>query len=245
MSPCVTRPPRCRRAMACRGLAELERSARVVVLMHVHAVEHERVEVDVEPEGAVRALYGHHRARVGDRHAAEAELTLRSPAQRAVHLSHERAHDLGAELAVVAEQGAQAPRQRADPVTDGHARQDALLQVDGGVRHPTTEARGAESPLLAAQRHQLGVPAFAANQMQTAPLQPPAAKVLLELLHHEARQAAVLFGALEELRPVRFDRLIEHGALRPVTETRPLGLGEGVRGVAHVTGASASGVPAG
>ncbi len=54
-------------------LAELERSARVVVLMHVHAVEHERVEVDVEPEGAVRALYGHHRARVGDRHAAEAE----------------------------------------------------------------------------------------------------------------------------------------------------------------------------
>ncbi len=103
---------------ACDGvsrLAELERSALVVVLMHVHAVEHERVEVDDLPEGAVRALYGHHRARVGDRHAAEAELTLRSPAQRAVHLSHERAHDLGAELAVAAEQGAQAPRQRADP----------------------------------------------------------------------------------------------------------------------------------
>ncbi len=55
-------------------------------------------------------------ARVHTRDAGDAERALRSPAERAVHLRHERAHDLGAELSVVTAKGAQAPRQGADPV---------------------------------------------------------------------------------------------------------------------------------
>lgn len=129
-------------------------------------------------------------------------------------------------------------------MTDGHARQDALLQVDGGVRHSSTEAGGAKSALFAAERHQLGVPALAADQMQTAVLETPAAQVLLELLHHEARQSAVLLRALEERRPVLRHRLVEHGALRPVAEAGALGLCERMCRVAHATAASASGVPA-
>ncbi|GMV17830.1 MAG: hypothetical protein AMXMBFR56_60540 [Polyangiaceae bacterium] len=129
-------------------------------------------------------------------------------------------------------------------MANGHARQDALLQVDGGVRHPPTEAGGAESALFAGEGDELGVAALATDQMQTPVLETPAAKVLLELLHHEARQSAVLLRALEERRPVLRHRLVEHGPLRPVAEARALGLCERMCRVAHATAASASGVPA-
>jgi len=116
--------------------------------------------------------------------------------------------------------------------------------LDGGVRHPSTEAGGAESSLLAAQRHQLGVPALTTDQMQATVVEPPAAKVLLELLDDEARQTAVLLGAFEERRPVLRHRLVEHGAFRTVAEARALRRRDGVCGVTHASGASARSVPA-
>ncbi len=129
-------------------LTKLERGAGVTPFVHVHPVEHERVEVDVEPERTVSSLHGDHRTRVRVRDAREPELSLCSPPERVVHLCHERAHHLGAELAVVTEQcpppgipkgHAQAPGQAADPVTDAHAWQDALLQVQRRIRHPSAQ----------------------------------------------------------------------------------------------------------
>ncbi len=81
----------------------------------------------VESERRVSALHGGHGAGEGLGHARQTVLALRAPAQGAVHLFHEAAHDFGAQLLVVPQQRAQAPGQRADPVTDGHARQHALF----------------------------------------------------------------------------------------------------------------------
>ncbi|MBX3126603.1 MAG: hypothetical protein KF718_07785 [Polyangiaceae bacterium] len=82
--------------------------------------------------------------RVGLRHAREVELALRAPAERAVHLSHERAHHLGAELPVVAQERAKAPGQRADPVPDGHARRSRRTRSphSNGLRGVAQEGGG-------------------------------------------------------------------------------------------------------
>lgn len=97
--------------------------------------------------------------------------------------------------------------------------------MDGGVRHSSAEARGAEPALFARERDELREPPLAAREVETAVLEAPATQVLLELLHDEARQSALLLGALEVRRP----------ALR---------CREGVCGMAHATAASASGAPA-
>lgn len=86
------------------------------------------------------------------------KLAFCSPAQRAVHLRHERAHHLRAQLAVVPEQRAQTPGQGADPMTDGHARQHRLLQVHGRVGHASAQTGWTEPALLAAERHELRPP---------------------------------------------------------------------------------------
>lgn len=55
--------------------------------------------------------------------------------------------------------------------------------------------------------------AAGAADAQAAVLEKPAAKVLLDLAHDEARQPARLIGALEEGQPVRVDGAVEHRIL--------------------------------
>jgi hypothetical protein len=64
----------------------------------------------------------------------------------------------------------QAPGQRADPVTNGHRWEHAPLEVLGRVGHSMTEARGAKTSAVAAQRDELCVATFSADQMQSAPI---------------------------------------------------------------------------
>src|SRR5262245_26191406 len=72
---------------------------------------------------------------------------------------------------------ARSPGQGADPVPNGHPRQNALLEVSGHVRHASAGARRAKSSSFTAERHKLRVPTPLADQMQTALFEPTTTQV--------------------------------------------------------------------
>src|SRR5690606_13310208 len=94
---------------------------------------------------------------------------------------------LGAQLPVVAEQRAQAPRQRPDPVADGHGGQHALFEVHRRECHAPAHARGAESAAFTAEREKLAQAAAPADQVQAAVLETTAAKVGFEFADDESQ----------------------------------------------------------
>ena len=105
--------------------------------------------------------------RIGD--GGQAERCFRSLLERPVELAGERARDAGGEHAVVAEQCAKAPGQRADPVTDGDGGQDASLEMDGHVGHSTAEAGWAKAAALAGQADDVRVAAASDTPSEDSP----------------------------------------------------------------------------
>ena len=97
-------------------------------------------------------------------------------------------------------------------MTHGYARQHLLLHVDGGVRHAAPEAGGAKSTAFAGESYELRVAAAAANEVQAACGQEPAAQILLELAHHELRETAMLGEIFQHLRPMGLHGLVEHAS---------------------------------
>ena len=97
-------------------------------------------------------------------------------------------------------------------MTHGDARQHLLLHVDGGVRHAAPEAGGAKSTAFAGESYELRVAAAAANEVQAACGQEPAAQILLELAHHELRETAMLGEIFQHLRPMGLHGLVEHAS---------------------------------
>jgi len=95
-------------------------------------------------------------------------------------------------------------------VTHGYAGQHVLLHVDSGVGYSATEAGGAKSTAFAGESYELRMAAAAANEVQAACGQEPAAQVLLELTHHELRETAMLGEIFQHLRPMGLDGLVEH-----------------------------------
>ena len=193
-----------------RGRQRVEDERPVRLFAHVHAVQREHVKVHVEPQGRVAALDDAHRSGVRRSKRLQAEAPLRSALERAAELQDERLDHLGADAPVVAEQDAQSPRQRAHPLPNGDLGDHLLHEVHRRVRHAPAEARGAETATLAAERDQPLEAAASASDAHAAVLEDPAAQVLLDLAHHEARQPAGLLGSLAERRPVRVDRAVEH-----------------------------------
>src|SRR5690606_30614939 len=118
------------------------------------------------------------------------------------------------EPSVVAEQGAQSPGQRADPLAHHHFGEDALGEMEGAVRHATTQAAGAEAPPLAGKPYEALVPAARAREAQKAMLEHAAAQVLVERGGDELRRTPCLFRWLSERRPVPCDDLVEGRVLR-------------------------------
>jgi hypothetical protein len=161
---------------------------------------------------------------------------------RATDKGDEGLEHLGAESLVVAQEHAQPPRQRADPLADRHLGDDLSGEMQRGVRHAAAEARRAESSALAAERDEPLEPewtestkwtesreVYGAKRSEAASLAPDAhaamleqaaAQVLLDLAHHEGRQSASRLGALLELAPVRRDRAVEHRLLGTMTLVR-------------------------
>lgn len=129
----------------------MERGRRTGALAYVDAVERERVKVYVEPQGRIEALHDGDRPRERVIDAREPELALGAPAERAAQLRDEGSEDVRAELAIVAEQVAEPPRQRADPLADGGLGQHRLHEVRREIIHPPAEARRAEASSLTAE----------------------------------------------------------------------------------------------
>jgi hypothetical protein len=190
---------------------EDERALRVA---HVDAVERQRVEVHVEAQRAVGALDECDGADEGVLHTAQAEMTLSAPAQRARERTDEGVEHVGAQAPVVREWVAQGPRQRAHPLANGHFGQDRVDEVRREVAHSAPETRRTEAAALAREGDKHLVAAAAAGELDTAVLEQAAAQVLLEVADHEARQAALLLGALDEPRPVLAHQRVQQRLLR-------------------------------
>ena len=158
--------------------------------------------MDIEAQRAVTALDVSDRAHEGVLDAAQAELTLRAPAQRARERADERGEHVRAQPPIVGQRVAQGPRQRAHPLPNRHLGQHLVDEVSRDVGHAAAEARGAEAAPLARERDEQLVTAATAHEAHDAVLELAAAQVLVEVAHDEARQAALLLGALEEPRPV-------------------------------------------
>ena len=164
----------------------------------------------VEPEGGVAALDDADGA--GERvvHGRQAEEGPRAALVGAAQLDDEGLEHLGAEPLVVAQEHAQPPRQRADPLADRHLGDDLSGEVQRGVRHAAAETRGAEASASAGKGDEVLEPTSLAANADAAVLEQTAAQVLLDLAHHEGRQSASRLGTLLELAPVRRDRAVEH-----------------------------------
>ena len=203
----------------------MEDQGPVPVLADADAIESQAVQVHVESQARVEALYKGDDAAVSLLDATEAEQVLGPQAQRATELAHEGAQHRSAQLAVVAAQVAQPPRQRADPLANPHLGQHVLHQVHGRVRHAATKAGRTEAASFTRERHELRPPAAAAHQVQAPMLEPSAPQVLLELSHYESGQPTGLFRPLLELRPVPLDRLVQDrqlGLVPAVAGGRPM-----------------------
>jgi hypothetical protein len=112
----------------------------ILRIANVNAVECENVQMDIESQSDVRSLDGSHSSRVRIGYGGESESRLRAPLERATEFADERTHDFGAQRPVIPEQRAQSPRQGADPVSNGHRRQDTLLEVNGHIGHASPAA---------------------------------------------------------------------------------------------------------
>jgi hypothetical protein len=185
---------------------------------------------------------------------------------RATDKGDEGLEHLGAESLVVAQEHAQPPRQRADPLADRHLGDDLSGEMQRGVRHAAAEARRAESSALAAERDEPLEPewtestkwtesreVYGAKRREAAPLAPDAhaavlqaaaAQVLLDLAHDEARQSAGLLGALAKRGPVRLDRPVEHRLFGAVALVAPLGVVVRESALSHGRAGSGRVVPA-
>jgi hypothetical protein len=85
----------------------------------------------VEPERAVGSLHKRQSAYLRITNRAQPELALRSPTQRALQRTGERAENIGTESSIVAKGTAKSPRERANSLTDRDLREDDVYQVRG------------------------------------------------------------------------------------------------------------------
>jgi len=77
-------------------------------------------------------------------------------------------------------------------------------------KHASPQAGRAKSAALAGESYELRVAAAAANEVQAARGQEPAAQILLEFTHYELRKAAMLGEVFQHLGPMGLDGLVEH-----------------------------------
>lgn len=134
-----------------------------------HAVEHQRVKVDVEIERPAEALQDDNRAA-----AAARDAPLTQPAtETSEHGPHEESRHRAAALVIPRQAVAQPMRQRQHPVPDRHVGQDVVDEMRGAFRHaPATAARTEAAPFAGERDHALS-PAPRAAQAREAARQPP------------------------------------------------------------------------
>jgi site-specific recombinase XerC len=164
-----------------------------------HAVQHERVEVDVEIERATEPLDDDHGAAPPVDDALAAGALAQEPEDR----PHGDAGHGPTQCVVPGQQVPQPMRQTEDPLPDGHVGEDPIDEMRRPLRHPAASTTRAEPPPLARERDQTiqatgGAPESGEAARQTAALQK-----VPKLLLHEARQPL----AVPQQRGMRAERL--------------------------------------
>ena len=148
---------------------------------------------------SLHSLHHRHGASVSIVDATETQSSLGAPLQGADDLTRKCPQDFGTKVPVVAEQGPQPPRQRADPVTNRYRGQNLLLQMHRDIGHATRRATATKtSTPLTTQGYQMTVATPTAFAVQTASFEAATPQEVLDLAHHELGQAARLFGLLAE-----------------------------------------------
>jgi len=125
----------------------------------------------------------------------------------------ESLEDVGTKPAIKAYCRSDGKWQAANPLTMRNDRQDGLHQMGSHIGHPTTATRGAPRSALAGPRDHNLMAAVPAREACEPVFEYAAAQVLLELAHHETREAPCLVCALEKLVPVLLDDLVQEGIL--------------------------------
>ena len=129
-----------------------------------HAIQDERVEVDVEIEGAAEAL--------NDRHGAAAAIgDAVSPSampEEPEHHSQRDADDGATQLVIPSDQVPQPMRQTQDPLSNRHIRKHMIDQMRRPLGHPATAAPRAEAAALARKGHEAILPAGGAPKAREA-----------------------------------------------------------------------------
>ncbi len=151
----------------------------------VDAVEHERVEVDVQIQRITEALHEGDGAALA---ACERHAGSRAPPQRGEDGAHEEAEHRARERAVVGQAVAQGKGQRQHPLPHGDLGQHAVDEVCGGVGHAAAAARRAEAAALAREGHDAlasaGVAAYAHEAVGEDPQREERPKLAFDEARH-------------------------------------------------------------
>jgi hypothetical protein len=165
-----------------------------------HAVEDERMEVQIEVERAPEAL---------DHDDASGEAVADARAARAVpqpakHRLREHGGHRATESVVPGEQVAEPVRQAQHPLAHRHVGQNLIDQVRGALRHAATATAWTQRAALAGEGDQPIEPTRATPKPREAARQPPALEKVPERSLDKRRQALAV-AKLGGLRPKRLE----------------------------------------
>jgi len=120
-----------------------------------HAVQHERVQMDVQIQRATEALDDHHGAAAP---VADAVAACAAP-EEPDHRADGHAADRAAQVMIPRQQVPQPMRQAEHPLTDWHIGPDVIDQMRRPLRHAPAATAGAEPAALAREGDQSIEPA--------------------------------------------------------------------------------------
>ena len=149
-----------------------------------HPVRHERVEVDIQIEGAAEALHDRHGAApaVGD--AVTSGATPQEP-------EHRTQCDAGhgpTQLVIPRQQVPQPMRQAEDPLSNRHVREDMIDEMRRPLSHAPVATPRAEPAAVAREGHEAIQSAGGAPKSGEAAGQTPATQEVAELLLDKSRE---------------------------------------------------------
>ena len=177
------------------------------------AVEHERMDVDIQIQGSAETLNDRYGPAASTGHVGLAG----SAPKRPEHRPHEDTRNGAAQCVVPRQYLPKAMRQTQDPLPYRHDRKHVIDQMGRALRHTPAAAARADGPPLTGKRHETIEPTPAAAESREPTRQEPAAQEALELLLDEPRERIPLvdtrrFGA--KCFEVVVDHLIQHGLRR-------------------------------
>ncbi|EKK97637.1 hypothetical protein VCHC61A2_3617 [Vibrio cholerae HC-61A2] len=203
------------------GAVQAQFAPRQLGGFHVHAVEPQHVEVDVQVQRAAETLDQRHRAALGAG-AVDAGLIGQPAGDHALHDAQHRANGFW----LAGEQETQGVRKAQHPLPHRPRAEHLLDQVPRTLGHASRAATRAEPALLAGEGHQPLCTAVLAHHPQEAVLEYAATQVGIERLADiPGQRAALRFDPCNEVRVVRLYQRVQQRALGRVARVPRTGVG--------------------